>query len=408
MTDRQAAAPTPGPTHDAPYRGLRVLDFGQGIASPYVGFLLAAYGADVIKVEPPEGDWARTLGTTYGTHSALSAVYNRGKRALCLDLKQPRAVEIARGLARSSDVFIEGLRPGVMARLGLGYETLQRDNARLIYLSISGFGQRGPHAQRPASDSVAQAFSGLISVNVGNDGIPHRVGTTVSDISTGLYGFQAVAAALYARAAVGTGRWIDISLTQSTAALIGFKIAEHVLEGGAPRAINVPAGTYRTRDGWLMVTLVKDVQYKRLCGVLGRADLARDPRFADFARRADHADVLTAELRTIFPSDTTDAWLAKLHAEDVIAERIHDPGDWLANEHVRQTDGALCVETAGVGPVHVARTPGTLGNVEAALSASADIGQHSRAILSDAGYPVSAIDALIRDGVVREAPAPSA
>jgi crotonobetainyl-CoA:carnitine CoA-transferase CaiB-like acyl-CoA transferase len=232
------------PTHDAPYRGLRVLDFGQGVASPYCAMLLAVYGADVIKVEPPEGDWSRRLGTSYGTHSTLSAVYNRGKRSLCLDLKSEKGLEIARRLAAESDVFIEGFRPGVAARLGLGYDLLSHTNPGLIYLSVSGFGQSGPYASRPCTDSVAQAFSGLVAVNVGNDDVPHRVGTTISDIGTGVYAFQAISTALFARATVGKGRWIDVSLTQSTAALLGHKLAEHVLERGSPRALNVPAGTY--------------------------------------------------------------------------------------------------------------------------------------------------------------------
>ena len=146
-----------GPTHEAPYRGLRVLDFGQGIASPYCGALLAANGADVIKVEPPEGDWSRRLGTTYGRHTAISAVFNRGKRSLCLDLKDPKGLDIARQLARQSDIFIEGFRPGVAARLGLGYEALSRDNPGLIYLSVSGFGQAGPYSDRPCTDSGARA-----------------------------------------------------------------------------------------------------------------------------------------------------------------------------------------------------------------------------------------------------------
>jgi crotonobetainyl-CoA:carnitine CoA-transferase CaiB-like acyl-CoA transferase len=181
------------PTHDAPYRGLRVLDFGQGIASPYCAMLLGVYGAEVIKVEPPEGDWSRYLGTTYGSHTALSAVYNRGKRSLCLDLKHDEGIRIARQLAGDCDVFIEGFRPGVAARLGIGYEDLARDNPGLIYLSVSGFGQDGPYSRRPGSDSVAQAFSGLVSVNVGNDKTPHRVGTTISDVATGVYAFQAIA-----------------------------------------------------------------------------------------------------------------------------------------------------------------------------------------------------------------------
>jgi crotonobetainyl-CoA:carnitine CoA-transferase CaiB-like acyl-CoA transferase len=401
MTDRQTAASPPGPTHDAPYRGLRVLDFGQGVASPYCGFLLAAYGADVIKVEPPEGDWSRRLGTAYGDHSALSAVYNRGKRNLCLDLKNAQALEVARRLARAADVFIEGLRPGVMARLGLGYETLSRDNPRLIYVSISGFGQHGPYMQRPASDSIAQAFSGLISINVGEDGTPHRIGHTISDVTTGLYAFQAVTTALFARAAVGTGRWLDVSLTQSTAALLGHKIAEHALEGGAPRALNVPAGTYRTRDGWLMVTLVKETQYRRLCAELERPDLATDPRFSDFARRADNAATLMRELRIVFARDTTETWLAKLLAADILAERILDPSEWLANPHVRHVGGALCTDTPGMGPVHVARTPGTIGETEGALDPAPDVGQHSRMILREAGYDVAVIDDLIRGGAVR-------
>jgi crotonobetainyl-CoA:carnitine CoA-transferase CaiB-like acyl-CoA transferase len=238
------------PTHEAPYRGLRVLDFGQGIASPYCAMLLGVYGADVIKVEPPEGDWSRFLGTTYGSHTTLSAVYNRGKRSLCLDMKHKDGIAIARRLARDCDVLIEGFRPGVAARLGIGYEELSPDNPGLIYLSVSAFGQSGPYSKRPGSDSVAQAFSGLVSINVGNDGTPHRVGTTISDVVTGVYAFQAIATTLFARATVGTGRWIDVNLCQSTSALLGHKVAEHILEGGAPRALNVPAGSYQTADGW--------------------------------------------------------------------------------------------------------------------------------------------------------------
>ena len=217
------------PTHEAPYRGLKVLDFGQGIASPYCAMLLGVYGADVIKVEPPEGDWSRYLGTTYGNHTTLSAVYNRGKRSLCLDMKNKDGIAVAQRLAREADVLIEGFRPGVAERLGLGYESLSRDNRGLVYLSVSGFGQSGPYSKRPGSDSVAQAFSGLVSVNVGTDGVPHRVGTTISDVVTGVYAFQAIATTLFARATVGTGRWIDVNLCQSTSALLGHKVT--VLEG---------------------------------------------------------------------------------------------------------------------------------------------------------------------------------
>src|SRR5712671_6710427 len=391
------------PTHEAPYRGLRVLDFGQGIASPYAAMLLGIYGADVIKVEPPEGDWSRYLGTTYGNHTTLSAVFNRGKRSLCLDMKHKDGIAIARRLAKECDVLIEGFRPGVAARLGIGYEDLSRDNPGLIYLSVSAFGQSGPYSKRPGSDSVAQAFSGLVSINVGNDKTPHRVGTTISDVVTGVYGFQAIATTLFARATVGTGRWIDVSLSQSTAALLGHKVAEHILEGGAPRALNVPAGSYQTSDGWMMVTLVNEPQYMRLCAVIGRDDLAADPRFADFAKRADSAEPLMAQLREVFLTQPTEAWLARLHAADIIAERIHNPGEWLRNVHVEATKAAVCQDTPGMGPVYSPRTPGIASLSEDKLRPAPDVGQDSFAVLMEAGFDRAAIDELIKAGAVRQA-----
>jgi crotonobetainyl-CoA:carnitine CoA-transferase CaiB-like acyl-CoA transferase len=381
-----------------------VLDLGQGIASPHCAMLLAVYGAEVIKVEPPEGDWSRYLGTTYGNHTALSAVFNRGKRSLCLDLKRDEGIRIARQLARDSDVFIEGFRPGVADRLGLGYETLASDNPGLIYLSVSGFGQDGPYARRPGSDSVAQAFSGLVSVNIGNDKTPHRVGSPVSDVATGVYAFQAIATALFARASVGTGRWIDVNLAQSTAALLGHKVAEHILEGGAPRALNVPAGSYQTSDGWMMVTLVNELQYKRLCAAIGRDDLASDPRFADFAGRADCADALMAQLRQVFLTQSTETWLGRLHGADVLAEQILSPGDWLHNAHVEASRAAVCLDTPGIGLVYAPRTPGISGFSEDQLRPAPDIGADSREVLLENGFDHQTIDDLIKNGVVRTQP----
>jgi crotonobetainyl-CoA:carnitine CoA-transferase CaiB-like acyl-CoA transferase len=393
------------PTHEAPYRGLRVLDFGQGIASPYCAMLLGVYGADVIKVEPPEGDWSRYLGTTYGNHTTLSAVYNRGKRSLCLDLKHEQGIAIAQRLAKDCDVLIEGFRPGVAVRLGIGYESLARDNPGLIYLSVSSFGQSGPYAKRPGSDSVAQAFSGLVSINVGTDGTPHRVGTTISDVVTGVYAFQAIATTLFARSTLGTGRWIEVNLCQSTAALLGHKVAEYILEGGAPRALNVPAGTYQTQDGWMMVTLVNEPQYKRLCAAIERDDLASDLRFADFAKRADHADALIPQMREVFLTQPTEAWLSRLHAADIIAERILNPGEWLRNVHVEATNAAVCQDTHGVGPVYTPRTPGIASFSEDNLRPAPDVGQDSCEVLLEAGLDHAFIDELIKLGAVRQAKA---
>ena len=270
------------PTHEAPYRGLRVLDFGQGIASPYCAMLLGVYGADVIKVEPPEGDWSRFLGTTYGSHTTLSAVYNRGKRSLCLDMKHKDGVAVAQRLAKDCDVLIEGFRPGVAARLGIGYEDLSRDNPGLIYLSVSAFGQSGPYARRPGSDTVAQAFSGLVSINVGNDGTPHRVGTTISDVVTGVYGSRPSPPHCFR--AQRSARPLDRRQSLPVDGGIARPQGRRASSGGRRAARVECAGRLLPdQDGWMMVTLVNEPQYKRLCGAIGRDDLANDPRFADFA-----------------------------------------------------------------------------------------------------------------------------
>jgi crotonobetainyl-CoA:carnitine CoA-transferase CaiB-like acyl-CoA transferase len=387
---------TQGPTHDAPYRGLKVLDLGQGVASPYCAQLLGVYGADVIKLEPPEGDWSRRLGTRYGSHSTLSAVYNRGKRSLSLDLKSDDGRAIARRLADRCDVFIEGFRPGVASRLGLGYAALAQSNPKLVYLSVSGFGQAGPYTDRACTDSVAQAFSGLVSLNAGDDGIPHRVGTTISDICTGVYSFQAVATALFARAHVGVGRWIDVSLTQSTAALLGHKLAEHVLEGGEPRALNTPAGCYRTADSWIVVTLVTEAHYRRLCAAIGRADLGDDPRFADFGKRADAADALVPEIRDAIAAKSTDHWISTLMSADILAERIMSPVEWMIDPHVQATRSSVTQSVEGMGEVPSARTPGFCNLAEDAMSPAPGVGEHSRSILSEVGYTDGEIDDLIQ------------
>ena len=384
-----------------PYRGLRVLDLGQGIASPYCGLLLALYGADVVKVEPPEGDWARQIGTTHGGHSALSAVYNRGKRALCVDLKEADGRQIVRELALRADILIEGFRPGVAARLGLGYDNLQTANPGLIYVSISGFGQSGPYTDRPATDSLAQAFAGLVAVNRGPDGTPHRVGVTVADISTGLYAFQAVATSLYARCATGKGRWLDISLTQSTAALLGYKLAEHVLEGGRPRPLNVPGGIYQTQDDFIMIALATEDQYQRLCKIIGHPGLAHDPRFTDFTRRADNTSQLMPLIGDSLRQETTAVWLERFIAGDIIATRVLDPREWMRDPHVIATHGVVSVETPDIGKVYVPCTPGVAPGDDSNLPPAPLIGQHSREVLREAGVGDAEIARLVATSVVR-------
>jgi crotonobetainyl-CoA:carnitine CoA-transferase CaiB-like acyl-CoA transferase len=389
-------------TIDGAYSGLKVLDLGQGIAAPYCAMLLAMHGAEVIKIEPIAGDWSRGLGTAYGDHTAMSAHYNRGKQSLALDLKASAGRDIALSLARRADILVENNRPGALDRLGLGYDALRTDNPRLLYVSISGFGQEGPYASLPCTDSVAQAFSGLAALNVGNDGAPHRVGAIIIDTLTGLYATQALGVALYARERRGIGRRVAVSLAECGAAILGQKLAEHVLENGAPRVLNVPTGAYRTRDGgWIMIALIREGDFTRLVGALGRADLADDPRYADFAARAEHAAPLFETMRASVAMQATADCLARLRAADVLADRINGFDDWLADPHIAASGGAVPVDQPGMGSFKVPRTPGVPPDADRDLAPAPRIGEHGHAVLAGLGYREADIERLVAERAVR-------
>jgi crotonobetainyl-CoA:carnitine CoA-transferase CaiB-like acyl-CoA transferase len=382
-------------SHEFPFRGLKVLDLGQGVASPYCGMLLALYGADVVKIEPPEGDWARNLGGKYdgGRQSAMSLTFNRGKRSLMLDLKLPAARAVLRRMAEQADVLIEGFRPGVAARLGVGYDSLKAVNPKLIMVSISGFGQTGPYSQRPVTDTAAQAFSGFVNANRGPDNVPHRAPILICDVSTGLYAYQSVATALYARRDAGVGRWIDISLMGSAAAFMGHRSPEAMLETGPLVSPNVPAGGYQTADGWVAVALVTEAQFIRWCDTMRRPDLPIDPRFNGFPARAANEAALVEIIVAIMLTETNAIWIDRLRAADVICDPVTSMRDWYADPHVLATGAASVLDQPGLGAFHVPRTPGAMAETEAALSPAPRNGQHNSAILSDADLATLSGDA---------------
>lgn len=367
-----------------PYRGLRVLDFGQGIASPYTGHLLALNGADVIKVEPPEGDWGRWIShRSEGDISVMFAAYNRGKRSIMLDLKKPDDHTIAKRLADQADVVIEAFRPGVMKRMRLDYETLKKTNPNLVYISISGFGQDGPNAERRCSDSVVQAFSGLAAMNRGNDGIPHRVGVFAGDVITGLFGFMAVQSALAARARGDGGAYLDVDLAQGTAALVMTQVATAAAIGNDGEVSNVPAGSYQTTDGFIIVSLVKEAHFAALCAAIGRPDMAQDPRFGSNPLRGQHEGELRGIFRDVFRTATTEAWLARLKAADVLGDRIMSPRDMLTDPHIAARQGIMTFAQPGLGTVSIPRTSGQPDG--SALSPAPTLGQHTVEILAELG-----------------------
>ena len=388
-------------SYRSPYDGLRVLDVSQGFAGPYVGGMLALYGASVVKVEPPEGDWIRGIGRAFDGQTALGVVANRGKRSIAINLKSEAGRGLVHRLARDADVFIESFRPGVAGRLGIAYPDIHAINRRILYLSISGYGQQGPGAGRPATDMVIQANSGFMSVNKGMDGVPHKAGVLIADTATGVYGFQAVAAALFAREREREGRYLDISLMQSTAAFLAPKIVEYHAEDGSPRLLNAPAGSYRTKDGWIAITLVKEHHFERLCRAIGRDDLPRDPRFASFESRGEHSDAIRDIVAEAVAGKTTGDWLQRFAAEEVLASVIADFGDWLADPQATETRAAPLVDQPGMGRVPVPTIPGT--DPEGSPVAPA-VGEHGREILAELGLDDNAVARLARDGAVHLPP----
>jgi crotonobetainyl-CoA:carnitine CoA-transferase CaiB-like acyl-CoA transferase len=381
-----------------PYRGLKVVDASQGFAAPYCAGLLALYGAEVIKIEPPEGDWARGIGRNQAGQTPLHIVGNRGKRSIALDLKKPEALSIVHRMASECDVFLESFRPGVSDRLGLSYEAIKAVSPDVLYLSVSGFGQDGVYRDRPATDTVLQAFSGLMSINKGLDGIPHRVGMLAVDTSAALHAFQALQAALYARRDGAGGRWIQIDLMRTTASFLTQKIAEYQMEDGQPRGMHPPAGAYQTKDGWLVFTLVKNEHFSRLSKALGRPELAEDPRYIGFEERLENGAELIEMVTGLMAQHTTAEWISRLHAEDVLSNPINSIGDWLQDEHVRDNGAIGRVEQPDSGPVDVPIIPGTI--FDPGLYAPA-VGEHGAEILSGLGMSSSDIEKLAGIGAVK-------
>ncbi|MEM9681711.1 MAG: CoA transferase [Pseudomonadota bacterium] len=382
-------------TNHSPLAGIRVVDMSQGIAGPHCGMLFALYGAEVIKVEPPTGDWMRELGTRYGKQTSHSAAYNRGKKSITLDLKDPNGLAAARRLVDSADVFVENSRPGVTERLGLGYEEVSKTNAALIYVSVSGYGQDGPYRDRPCTDTVAQAFSGMMMMNKGMDGTPVKTGVFVIDALTGLYGFQAASMALQGRQADGQGRHVDVNLMQCIAAIMTPHVLDEYLQDTPPRLPNVPGGVYRTKDGYILVTLLNEAQFQAICTVLGLPEIASDERFNDFDKRALNRDALLPILQEAFLRENSDHWADRMREAKVLTSRVNSPLDWVNDPHVQAVNAAPMVTQPDLGAVPIPNVPGAMpGGDHDPRHRLPDVGEHTEEVLAELGLDADAIAAL--------------
>lgn len=390
-------------SYDRPYAGIRVVDLSQGIAGPYCAMLLAQHGADVVKVEPIDGDWSRILGTRWGGHTAYSIAGNLGKRAVALDLKSPEGRDAVNRLVAGADVFLEGFRPGVIERLGFGREDVARINPGIIYVSISGFGRAGPLAAKPAMDPVLQAFTGFMSENKGYDGIPHRAMPIVVDMSTALYTHQAVAAALYARRDDPRGRHIDASLMQGAANLQVVRMMASWLEGKDVKPGAAPAGVFPTADGWMQLVVLREHDFAKFANLIGEPGWKADPRFADSAKRLAHAELLNGNVAEILKTRPSAEWRDLFTAAGLQNEVVQDYHEFLGHPQVAATGLVSWLAQPGLDrEVPLPNPPGTppLGS-EPALARAPLLGEHTRAVLAEIGYGEDEIAAMIERGVAK-------
>ena len=389
------------------FSGMKVVDLSGGVAGPSCAMMLAQHGADVIKVETPHngGDWSRILGRTYEDHSAFSIYGTLGKRSLALDLKTDEGKDVLWRLVRGADVFIEGFKPGTIQRYGFGYDAVSAKEPGIIYYSISGFGQTGPLAARPAMDPVLQAFTGIVTENKGeHDGHPHRIAISLIDMFSGLLGFQAIATSLYVRREqeVKKGRFIELSLMQGGAMLSVIRMIANYLERGVTQRTSMPNGVFNTADGQINVTMVRPTDWRPFCEAIEESQLLDDPRFSTTPARATNLDELFAVLRPMFAARTT-AWLAeRLTAKGIMNGRVNSYEEFLREEQVAATGIMAWLAQPGLPElVPMPNIPGLPPFESGTKRAHAPaLGEHTREILAGHGYSAAEIAVLYEKKVV--------
>ncbi|MDR0358874.1 MAG: CoA transferase [bacterium] len=385
----------------APLDGVRVLDLTHALAGPYCTMLLGDLGADVLKLEPPEGDQARAWGPPFldGEASYFLSV-NRNKRRLVLDLKSAEGLAAARQLALASDVVVENFRPGTAARLGLGAADLRRERPGLVYASISGYGQDWPALT--GYDQIAQGTSGLMSMNGPAGGEPTKVAVPVGDITAGMFTAHAILASLVGRLAggsdgsdgsdvsAGEGHVIDVSLNDSLLALLTYQGGRFFATGDPPgREGNhhptiAPYGTFRTADGYLNVAVGSDAQFRRFCEALGSPALADDPRFGTNADRRAQRDALVGELERLLAPETTAVWRERLETAGVPAGPIHDVAQAFADPIARQRGARLEVDHPTAGRISQVAAPWRLdGEPFRVRRRPPLLGEHTKEVLQE-------------------------
>ena len=392
-----------------PLSGVKVLDLTQIMAGPMCTMLLADMGADVIKIERPgTGDDTRRMGSRLtGDISGGFLALNRNKRSITLDLRSDDGKAVFRRMAETADIVVENFRPGVMDRLGLGYETLSEINARLIYASISGFGGTGPYRNRGGFDLVAQGMSGLMSVTGFPGGPPAKVGVPITDIGAGSFTAFGILAAYIHAQKTRQGQKVDGSLLEAGIAFTVWESSEYFANGeipgplGSAHRVNAPYQALRTSDGYINIGAASQPTWEQFCRAIGQDALIEDPRYLEPNDRKAREVELAELLEDILMEHTTDYWMEQLEAAGVVAGPIYDMEQVYSDEQVLAREMRVTLDDEELGtlqnigvPVKLSATPGSIRQRGPAL------GQHSREILREHGYTEAEVEKLVEAGTV--------
>jgi len=392
-----------------PLTDIRVLDLSRVLAGPYCTMVLGDLGAEVIKVESPEGDETRRWGPPFaGGESAYYLCANRNKKGIVVNLKTEQGRAILIDLAKRSDVLVENFLPGTLASYALDYEALQAIHPRLVYCSITGFGQQGPLRDQPGYDLMIQAAGGLMSITGEPDGEPMKVGVAVTDLFAGQNAALAILAALHARQRTGVGQHLDIALFDSQVAALANVASNYLISGSAPgrygnaHANIVPYQSFRASDGHLILAVGNNGQYSRLCQVLGRPDLSADPRFSTNDARVTHRAELITRLQAIFETKPVTHWLSLLESIQIPCSSINTLDQVFATGQVRAREMLVHIEHPALGDLPLVGSPLKMSATPVAYRLPPPLkGQHSREILMDLlGYSELQVDEFRTLGVI--------
>ncbi|MFC0206111.1 CaiB/BaiF CoA transferase family protein [Novosphingobium soli] len=378
-------------TWAGPLAGVRVIDFTRVLAGPAASLALADMGAEVFKIEPPgTGDETRTFPPTRDGESHYYLAVNRGKKSIVVDLKSPEGLALVKDLVARCDVLVENYRPGVMERLGLGWEDLHAINPRLIYCSISGYGQTGPLKDRPSFDIVLQAMSGALSMNGECDGLPMKLGIPLGDLVGGINGPIGILSALYERERTGVGRHIDVSLMDGLMGMLGYIAQLAFFTGADPQRVGsqhpnlVPYGIFPARDGSIVVACLTPGFWDRICRSIGRGELCHDPRFDTLEKRRDAREAVNAIVSAFTEAHTVDELVAIFTAHEVPHAPILGVTEALSQPQAVARGMVVETQHATLGAIPIVNRPIRFTDAEQPIpDAPPVLGQHTDAVLAD-------------------------